>query len=408
MISYAEARAQVLGGCRPLTAERLPLARAVGRVLAEPIVAPGDVPAFPNSAMDGYAVRASDLTGASADRPQALRVIGTLGAGEQPAVAVGPGEALRIMTGAPWPQGADAVAIVEVTRAEGDRVLIFEEVRPGLHVRPAGDDIAAGSVLFHPGEVLGPAHLGVLASVGCRELSVIPAPVVAILSTGNELVPIEDPTELRRGQIRDSNRVVLTALLEQEGYEVLPLPPVGDDVDALSRVIDGAIGVADALISTGGVSMGVYDHVRRVLGELGEVAWMQVAIRPAKPLAFGLVRGKPVFGLPGNPVSSLVSYELFARPGLRRLAGHADARLDRPRVLAVADAAFERRPDGRVAYLRGVAAYGPDGRVHVRPAAAQGSHQLWATSAANALVVCPDGPRVEAGAEVEVLLLAGI
>ncbi len=402
MIGYREAREFVVGSCRPLPSRRVDLDAALGLVLAETVVAHDPVPPFDNTAMDGYAVRAADAAGASAERPARLKVIGTLAAGAAPTTAVGHGQALRIMTGAPFPNGADAVAIVETTETDGDEVLIHAPPRAGDHIRAAGEDLPAGSEVFGPGTVLSPGHLGVLASVGLGEVTVTPPATVGVLSTGDELV---EAGPLRPGQIRDSNRHTLLALLRGDGAVAVDLGLAPDDEAEIRRAIEKGVAGCDAVLTSGGVSMGDFDYVKKVLDELGDMRWMQVAIRPAKPLAFGTVGATPVFGLPGNPVSSTVSYELFARPAIRRMGGHAADDLDRPRLVAVADEALPRRPDGRVNHVRVRVRFGSDGRGHVVPTGGQGSHQLRAMALADGLAVVPDGDGIEAGADVEVMLI---
>ena len=406
MISLDEARALVLAGCPALPVRRLPLDDCLGCAAAEEVVSPAQVPPFANSAMDGYAVRAGDVAGATPDAPVRLRVIGTLAAGVAPTVAVGPGEALRIMTGAPFPDGADTVSIVEVTEAldDGQGVLVRQPSRAGDHVRPAGEDIAAGQAVFPPGTVLGPGHLGVLASIGCVQVAVHGRVRVGVLSTGDELV--DGGGALRPGQIRDSNRHTLLALARQSGFEAVDLGLAPDDEGAIRAAITAGVSSCDAILTSGGVSMGEFDYVKKVLDELGAVQWMQVAIRPAKPLAFGVVDGTPVFGLPGNPVSSMVSFELFARPGLRQMMGYPADQLDRARVRAVADEPMRRRPDGKLHLVRVSASWQADGRYHVRSSGGQASNLLRSMALANALVLLPDGPGVEAGGEADLLLLS--
>jgi molybdenum cofactor synthesis domain-containing protein len=400
MIALDEARRQVLAACLPLGPRPVPLSDAAGCVIAAPVVAGEDVPPFANTAMDGYAVRAADTAGA----PVRLEVVGTLAAGTAPSVAVGAGQAVRIMTGAPMPPGADAVVMVERTRTEdGGRTVVVEAAaRPGDHVRGAGDDLRAGQVVFEAGTVLGPGHVGVLASIGCDPVTAVPRPRVGVLSTGDELVV--GPGPLRPGQIRDANRPMLLAVVGQSGFEAVDLGVVADDEAALTAAVESAVVGCDALVTTGGVSVGDFDYVKAVLDRLGRMHWWQVAIKPAKPLAFGVVRGVPVFGLPGNPVSSLVSFELFARPALRRMAGYAD--IDRPRVEAVADEPLRRRADGKLHLVRVAASTGADGRWHVRSSGGQASHLLRALALANALALLPDGEGVEAGEPVETMLLS--
>jgi molybdenum cofactor synthesis domain-containing protein len=407
VISLEEARERVLRSCPPAAPVRVAVGDALDRVLAEPVHAPEPVPPFANTAMDGFAVRASDLSGASAERPTRLVIVGTIAAGQAPDRAVGPGEAVRIMTGAPFPEGADAVAIVETTTPDGDDgVLVASPVSPGAHIRAAGEDLAAGQEVFAVGTVLGPGHLGVLATAGRAEVDVVPAPRVGVLSTGDELVAGGGP--LRPGQIRDSNRLTLLALLRRDGFGVVDLGLARDDEEEITQKLTDAAASCDAVLSSGGVSMGDFDYVKKVLDQIGEMTWMQVAIRPAKPFAFGTVGATPIFGLPGNPVSSMVSYELLARSGLRAMAGHTGPRMHHPLIPAVADDdSLRRRPDARTNYIRVHAAVGDDGRYHVRTAGGQASNLLWPMAVADALAVVPPGDGVAAGGDVAIILLSG-
>lgn len=403
MVPFDEARGHVVGRCAPLAPAPVALDDALGCVLAADVVAPEAVPPFANSGMDGYAVRAADVAEAAEDRPVRLRVIATIAAGTASDLTVGPGTAARIMTGAPVPPGADAIVMVERSRRAGeDEVDLTQAVAEGLHVRAAGDDIAAGDVVLRAGTVLGPAALGVLASVGVRRPGVVRRPRVGVLSTGDELV--DDDRPLAPGQIRETNRPTLVAALRTFGVDATDLGTVADDRHALAEALVAAAGSHDAVVSSGGVSMGDFDLVKVVLDELADMTWMQVAIRPAKPFAFGLLEGTPVFGLPGNPVSSLVSLALLGVPGLRRLAGRRD--LDLPRVTATAGVDLLRRPDQRTTYLRVDCRWTPAGFV-AAPVGGQGSHHLAAASGANALAVLPaDGHGAPAGEPVDVVLLA--
>ena len=402
MIPLAAARRTVLQGLAPLPPRRLPVPAASGCVLAEAVVAGRAVPSFANSAMDGYAVRAADTRCA----PCRLRVVGTVLAGDAPEVVVGPGEAARIMTGAVLPDGADAVCMVERTTAGPDATVVVEEmVTVGQHVRRPGEDVAVGQRVFGPGAALSPAHIGVLSALGVAQVTVHPRPSVAVLSTGNELV--DGPGVLAPGQIHDSNRPALLAALAADGFLPVDLGVLADDEELVEAAFRAAASEHDAVVTSGGVSVGDRDVVRLVLQRLGDdaVRWMQVAIKPAKPLAFGRLgrRRTPVFGLPGNPVSALVSYELFVRPALRALAGHR--RLDRAVLQAVAAEAVPRQPDGKVHLVRVTALATTAGTIEVTPVPGQGSHQLRAMAEANALAVVPDGTGVTAGANLSVLLL---
>ena len=404
VIPEREALQHVLERCPTLPARSVGIDAATGLVLAEPVVAVEDVPPFANTAVDGYAVRAADVAGA----PVELDVVDEVAAGAHTERVLGPGQAIRIMTGAPMPAGADAAVMVEDTERldGGARVLVRRAVQPGDAVRGVGDDVTAGTVLFAAGTLVTPAVAGVLASVNARSLVAIPRPRVAVLSTGDELV--DDGSPLGPGQIRESNKTMLLGLVAQAGFSPVDLGVVRDDEALLEATLRRAADECDAVVTSGGVSMGDYDVVKAVLGRIADMRWMQIAIKPAKPFAFGLLvasdgRQVPVFGLPGNPVSSMVSFELFARPGLRRIAGHP--RVERPVVHGIADEPLRRRRDGKTHYARVVGGFRADGRYHVRSVGGQGSHQLAATATATALAVLPDGDGVPAHATVGVIVL---
>ena len=375
---------------------------ALGLVLAADVVAGEQVPPFANTAMDGYAVRAADTAGASDATPVRLHVVGDLPAGHAPTVPVGPGEAIRIMTGAPIPSGADAIVMVERTERDGDDgVRITVEVEHGLHVRAAGGDLDEGDAVFDAGTVLGPAHLGVLCSLGLTVIPAYPRARVGVISPGDEVQ--EGPVELAPGQIRDSNRPMLLALVAEAGAEPVDLGIGRDDEAAVTAMFRDAAAGCDAIITTGGVSVGDYDVVKAVLEQLGTLEWWQVAIKPAKPFAFGRIDGTPIFGLPGNPVSSHVSFELFARPALLRMMGHTV--VDRPVVRAVAGAPLGRRADGRL-HLDRVRVTYEDGRYLAVRSGAQASNVLSGMAAANGLALLPDGPGIAEGDPVDVMLLS--
>ena len=402
MISFAEARKVVFAACQTLAPARVLTDKACNRVLAETIRAAESIPPFDNSAMDGYAVRAADTV----EPPSTLRVSGSVFAGHDPIVRVGHGESARIMTGAAMPAGADAVCPLEDVRTDMDRtsIVIKEPIPPGTFVRLTGTDVSAGAEVFEAGKYLRSGHIGVLASLGVPSVLVYPIPKVGVLSTGDELWRKSGP--LPRGKIRDANRPALLAQLRSDGVTPIDLGIVGDDeVEMASRLLD-ACDECDAIITSGGVSVGDRDLLKDVLAALSgdTMKWMQVAIKPAKPLAFGVLESSrtPVFGLPGNPVSALVSYELFVRPSLRLMAGFT--LVDRPRFTAIADSDLLRLPDGKLHFIR-VLARQAAGQLRVRSAGHQGSHNLRAMAQSNALALVPDGHGVRSGEVVDVILL---
>lgn len=401
MIPLDEAVAAVIGLCRPVPAGPVPLADALGLVAAEAVTATTPVPPFPNAAMDGYAVRAEDTAGA----PVALAVAGSLAAGDRPGPAVPAGGAVRIMTGAVLPDGADAVCMVEHTRPGAPGTVVVERpVEAGAHVRHRGEDVAPGERLVAAGERLDPARLALVAGQGRGEVVAHRRPVVGVLSTGAELAG--SGAALAPGAVYDTNRPLLLGLARRAGAAVVDLGMVGDDAEAIGAAVLAAASGCDLVCTSGGVSVGDFDLVKTVLGRLCGPGWrsVQVAVKPAKPLAFGSLgeAGTPVVGLPGNPVSAGVGFELFVRPALARLAGEP---CPRPApVTAVAADPLRRRPDGKVHLVRVAAAVAPDGRLVVRALAGQGSHQLRTLAASTALAVLEDGEGVEAGAPVPVLV----
>lgn len=394
LLPLHEARAFVMGSVSPLGVVDIDAPQAVGLVLAADVVSDCDLPHFANTAVDGFAVRSADVQGAPVD----LVVVETIAAGSAPTASVGAGHAARIMTGAPMPEGADAVVMVEVTEippsADGvERVRVLEPVGPGGGVRMAGEDVRAGEVAVEAGSLLRPAHVGVLAMLGRRTVEVVRRPRVGVMSTGDELV--DDGSALRPGQIRDSNRPMLLSLCEAAGFEPVDLGLVVDDEGAIEARLVEAGDRCDAILSSGGVSMGDFDFVKVVLDRVADMRWMQLAIKPAKPFAFGTMGRVPVFGLPGNPVSSLVSFELFARPALRRMAGWADP--DVRLLSARAGTDMPRRVDGKTHFVRVRVRADDDGVLHAFPVSGQGSHQLAASAGAEALAVLPDGEGLDAG-----------
>lgn len=315
MRRLAEAQRDVLDAVPELPVVTVPLDRALGLALAQPVRAPHDVPPFTNSAMDGYAVQGMDVVAA----PVTLRLLEDVPAGHVARGVVTPGTAIKIMTGAPMPEGADTVVKVEDTEPLRGAVEIMAATAHGTAVRPAGGDIAAGAPVFDIGERLTARHIAVLASLGINP-TVRRRPRVAVLSTGDEVLP-PDTATLGPGQIRDTNRPLLIGMLERLGAVVVDLGIVGDDADKLRAALSSGADRADMVLTSGGVSKGEYDLVKAILAELGTVDFWQVAIQPAKPFAFGHIHGVPLLGLPGNPVSVMVAYEQFARPALLHMMG---------------------------------------------------------------------------------------
>jgi molybdopterin molybdotransferase len=402
LVPFDQARAAVLERLRPLLAREVPLGEALGCVLAEDVTAAEDLPPFANSAMDGFAVRAADLAGASDATPVALAVTGEVFAGSGRLPTVRPGGAARIMTGGPLPPGADAVVPIEQATLDGDAVRI--RLAPGERqfVREAGEDVRAGTVVLERGRVLDPAAVGMLASVGRRLVPVHPRPRVAVVSTGDELVDPGDP--LGPGQIRDSNSWLLVALAQEAGAEAFRCGRLRDDPEALRRGFALAAAEGDLVLTSGGVSVGERDYTKQVLAELGDVRGFRVAMQPGMPQAFGFAAGSPLYGLPGNPVSCFVVFELLVRPAIRRLAGQPDDRLDRPRVVARLGEPV-RSPQGKVSFLRVRLRVDGDGLVATLTGH-QGSGVLSSAVAADGLAVVPAERReLDAGAAVQVVLL---
>ncbi len=407
MIGVDEALRAILAGIAPLPTEELPILDALGLILAEEIVATDDSPPFRNSAMDGYAVRAADLTGASRESPVRLRVVAEGPAGYAPRGEVTPGTAIRIMTGAPLPPGADTVVRFEETDepqheavpTKASVVKIAVTQAHWVNVREAGEDIRAGETALRRGALLRPAEIGVLASLGRATVQVHRRPVVAIVSTGDEVVDLGQP--LQPGQIRNSNSYTLAALVQRYGGLPRLLGVARDTIADLTAVLAAARD-ADLIISSGGVSVGDYDMVKDVLRAEGQIDIWQVRMKPGKPLAYGRLGGKPFLGLPGNPVAAYVSFELFARPILLRQLGHAN--IGKPSIRARVTVPLTNR-GGRRHFVRAFVADGPQG-LETRPTGDQGSAVLTALTRANGLlVVTDDQEQVAIGESVEVLLL---
>lgn len=416
MIPLEQAQARIANDISALPAVPVPIAEVLGLTLAESVSATEAIPPFANTAMDGFALRYQDTAGASEEQPITLPVVATIPAGAVAPRALQAGESMRIMTGAPIPEGANAVIMVELTRpaagqdnvaaSAATRIEVLAEVGEANHIRPAGDDVGAGVVVLAAGEVLTPGHIGVLASVGRGEVLVHRRPRIGVFSTGDELV--SGPQPLEPGQIRDSNRPTLLALVAEAGCVPIDLGSLPDNEGQIEAALLAAVGPdatvsCDALLTSGGVSMGDFDFVKKVLSRLGDLNWMQVGIKPAKPLAFGMLLGTPIFGLPGNPVSAMVSFELFARPSFMTMMGKPQR--GRQRIWAVTDDGISRGFDGKTHFVRVVVEQEPDGAWRARSAGGQGSHHLTAMAKANGLAIVPDGSGIRAGGRVKVILL---
>ncbi len=414
MISVEEALEKVLSYVDVLEAEEVPILESLGQVLAEDINSHIDLPPLDNAAMDGYAVIAADTRGASAQSPRFLQVTDTVGAGSISQQKVTPGTAIRIMTGAPVPGGADSVIRFEDTDEEQrqrpgtNEIGILCEVKPGLNIRRAGEDIVRGATVLSKGTALRPAEVGVLASLGMSKVNVIRRPVVAVLATGNELVDIDQP--LPAGKIYNSNTYSVASLVRRYGGIPRILGIALDSEDSLVTKLRQASD-ADMLITSGGVSAGDYDMVKDVLASEGEITFWTVRMKPGKPLAFGTIKGIdkrgnakriPHLGFPGNPVSSMVTFELFARPAMLKMMGKKN--LAKPVVEAVLEEPVANT-DGRRVYTRAIVTK-RDGQYYARLTGPQGSGILTSMSLANGLVIIPeDTAGVKAGEIVKVMML---
>lgn len=412
MLSVEEAFTRIMACFRPLEVEEKPLLDAPGQVLAVPIESPLDLPPLANSAMDGYAVRQGDIRGASASSPRQLKVIGLVAAGQVSTQAVVPGASIRIMTGAPIPNGADTVVPFEQTdevqrRTSGrsmNEVAILADLPVGCNVRPSGEDVRRGQLVLEAGIVVRPAEVGVMASLGLTTVQVIRRPVVSILSTGDELVSVGQ--SLEAGKIYDCNSSSIAASVTACGGVPRVLGIARDNLGDMNHKLDRIAG-SDLLVTSAGVSKGDYDVVKDVLTERGDINFWSVRMRPAKPLAFGLLRGEggrsiPMLGLPGNPVSAMVAFEMFARPAILTMLGKR--RLTRPMVEGVLAGPIYNT-DGRRVYAR-VEVVQRDGVYYAHPTGPQGSNILTSMSRANGLAICPeDVPTKAEGERVQIIML---
>jgi molybdopterin molybdotransferase len=392
----------ILGLVSPLAALDLTLADAHGCILSEDVTSEHPLPPFDNSAMDGYAVRAADVAGADAGSAVTLPVVGDVAAGSTTPYTVQPGLCVRIMTGAPIPPGADAVVPLEHTDGGIAQVAISVAAAPGAHVRRAGEDAPVGVSVLESGSHLGAAQLGLLAAVGRDRVMVRPRPRVVVLSTGSELV--EPGQRLTHGQIYDSNSSMLTAAAREAGAMAFRVGIVPDDPRVLVDTLEDQLIRADAVVTSGGVSVGAYDVVKEAIGRIGDVRFERIAMQPGMPQGLGAIGSErvPFFGLPGNPVSAYVSFEVFVRPALRRMLGVEP--IARPVVRARVSEPL-RSPPGRRSFARG--ALTVEGGVYtVAPVGGHGSHLIAALAQANALIVVPEEvTQVDAGAAVTVMML---
>ncbi len=405
MFTVSDAVARIVAGIEPLSVERVALLDALGRVLATPIVSPLTLPAWDNSAMDGYALRASDVEGASAEKPVSLTVLETVAAGAFPSRVVEAGTCTRIMTGAPLPEGVDTVIRVEDTDGGTERVSIRSDRDAGRNVRHRGEDITTGTQVLARGQPLGAAQIGVLASVGASSVDVHRQPRVAFFGSGDEIVDLDRFSEALDGKkIVTSNSYTLHSLIRLNGGIPVNLGVARDDPADIRARIDRAAG-CDLLITSAGISAGEFDYLRPVLAEAGVTldVW-KVRMRPGAPLGFGWLGTMPWIGLPGNPVSTMVTFELFVRPVLRRMLGHT--RLFR-RPLPVTLEEPVKIGAALTHFLRAIVTVKPDGTLSARLTGPQGSGILTSMSAANALLVIPqERPRIEAGEVVNAILLS--
>jgi molybdopterin molybdotransferase len=408
LLNIDTALEQILKDISPLPGEQVAIEQALGRVLAQDIYADANLPPFANSSVDGYAVHAADIAQASQDNPVSLRVTMDIPAGSAPNHAVGAMLAARIMTGAPLPDGADAVVPVENTDSNWRgadnvalpaEVAIYATVSAGANVRPAGEDVQAGQRVLSAGTILRPQDIGVLAALGHSRVPAFRQPRVVILSTGDELVGVDEP--LTPGKIRDSNSYTLAGLVATYGGIPIRLPTARDTLDDVRQLFKNALAQSpDIVLSSAGVSVGAFDVVRTVLDELGKVGFWRVNLRPGKPLAFGHLQGVPFFGLPGNPVSAMVTFEVFVRPVLLKLTGRQDEVM-----MAVATVGQDIHSDGRRSFLR-VKLSRENGRLIAQLTGTQSSGALMSMVLADGLLIVPENvTHVSAGEQLPVRLL---
>ncbi len=399
MLTVEEARKRMLDTVSVSATEQRGILDCLGHVLAEDIYAEEHIPPFDNSAMDGFAVIAEDVRGASEVTPVSLEVVEAIAAGYAPAKRIDRGQAARIMTGAMMPAGADAVVMQEVTQFNGEQVRIAEAVDKAENVRFTGESVRSGDLVIGSGKLLRPQECSMLASLNRSEVLVYRRPRVAVVSTGDELTPLG--VALEPGKIHDSNRYGICAQLREAGCIPIDMGIARDDEAETERIFRGGLNRADALITSGGVSVGEHDVVKSVLAKLGKVNFWRVAMKPGKPQAYGIADGKPIFGLPGNPVSSLVVFELFVRPALLKMAGHSNP--FRPAFKAKLEEAVANK-DKRTNFMRAIITQ-REGEYYAKTTGPQGSGILYSLVLANGFIVIPPGVSLKSGDEVEAQFL---
>ncbi len=411
LLNVDEALAQILETITTLTRERIPLSDSLNRILADDVISDVYLPPFANSSMDGYAIRAEDSESASYDHPVQLGVTMDIPAGVAPEGRLAGGESARIMTGAPVPEGANAIIPVEDTDDDWNKetltdlpshIQIYRQVNVGDYIRPIGENIKQGDIVLKAGTCIRPQDIGMLASIGQASVSVIRRPRVVILSTGDELVEIDQP--LSPGKIRDSNRYMLASLVEQSGAEAISLPIAGDDLESVRQLFTSAIDLEpNMMISSAGVSVGTADLVRTILDEIGAISFWRINLRPGKPLAFGHIRGIPFFGLPGNPVSAMVTFEVLVRPALSKMVSYSY----HPTIIQ-AQIQEDLTSDGRRSYLRVILTH-REGTWFASTTGTQSSGALMSMVIADGLMIVPEGiTLVEAGSILSVQLLRSL
>ena len=395
MLTVDQARARILDAVPRMPAKKCGIVDSLGSILTQSVYAGENIPPFNNSAMDGYALIASDVKTASDENPVTLDVIETIPAGYAPVKQVKNGQATRIMTGAMMPDGADSVVMVEKTKALESNVDIFDSATKAQNVRFIGESVKTGDLVMSAGKVIRPQEIAMLASLNISEVDIYQRPKVAVVSTGDELTQLGE--ELKPGKIRDSNRYGICAQLIEAGFEVIDMGICDDNVTELEQTLRSALGQADALITSGGVSVGDYDVVKIVLEKLGDINFWRVAMKPGKPQAFGIAEGKPIFGLPGNPVSSLTVFELFVRPALFKMAGYT--KLLRPTFKAVLETDI-KNDTNRVNFMRAIIEK-HNGKYHAKITGDQGSGILYSLVLANGLITIPVNQTIHTGETVD-------